>query len=155
MKKTLEVMKACRAKWLTSLGNLSNEELNKIPTGFSNNLAWQLGHVVVSQQLLCYKLSGNSFVIDENLIDLYKNGSKPERKFSDQEIEQMKGYLIGTVDQLVVDLANGMFNNFTPYKVSTYPGFTLENIEDAIKFIVSHDALHYGCSLIMKKLVVA
>ena len=89
------------------------------------------------------------------MIDLYKNGSKPERNFSDQEIEQMKGYLISTVDQLVVDLANGMFNNFTPYTVSTYPGFALENIEDAIKFIVSHDALHYGCSLMMKKLVVA
>jgi hypothetical protein len=59
------------------------------------------------------------------------------------------------VDVRVVDFENGMFNNFTPYTVSTYPGFALENIEDAIKFIVSHDALHYGCSLMMKKLVVA
>ena len=153
MKKTLEVMKACRAKWLISLNDLTNEELNKIPTGFSNNLAWQLGHVVVSQQLLCYKLSGNAFVVAENLIDLYKNGSKPERNFSKEEIEQMKSYLITTVDQLVIDLENGILNNFTPYTVSTYPGFTLENINDAIQFIVSHDALHYGCSLMLKKLV--
>lgn len=150
MKKTLEVMKACRAKWLTTLNDLTNEELNQIPTGFSNNLAWQLGHVVVSQQLLCYKLSGNPFLVDENLIDLYKNGSKPERNFSTEEIEQMKGYLISTVDQLVVDLENGIFENFTPYTVSTYPGFALNNINDAIKFIVSHDALHYGCSLMIK-----
>lgn len=155
MKKTLEVMKACRAKWLTTLNDLTNEELNQIPTGFSNNLAWQLGHVVVSQQLLCYKLSGNPFLVDENLIDLYKNGSKPERNFSTEEIEQMKGYLISTVDQLVVDLENGIFENFTPYTVSTYPGFALNNINDAIKFIVSHDALHYGCSLMIKKLVKA
>lgn len=155
MKKTLEVMKACRTKWLTTLSDLTNEELNQIPTGFSNNLAWQLGHVVVSQQLLCYKLSGNQFLVAENLIDLYKNGSKPERNFSAEEIEQMKGYLISTVDQLVIDLGNGIFENFTPYTVSTYPGFALENINDVIKFIVSHDALHYGCSLMMKKLVKA
>lgn len=152
MKKILELMKACRAKWLTTIADLSNEELNNIPIGFSNNLAWQLGHVVVSQQLLCYKLSGNPFIIEENLIDLYKNGSKPERNFSEQEIEQMKGYLISTVDQLATDLENGIFNNFTPYTVSTYPGFALNSIDDAIKFIVSHDALHYGCSLVMKKL---
>ncbi len=153
MSKIIEVIKACRAKWLTMLDELTTDQLNKIPTGFNNNLAWQFGHVIISQQILCYRLSGQAFVINEELIDRYKNGSKPEGYISEVEINLLKGYMLGTIDQLEIDLQNGVFDNYTPYTVSTYAGLKLENVNDALTFIVSHDALHYGCSISMKKLV--
>ena len=153
MEKIIEVIKASRNKLLSLVEELTIDELNRIPTGFNNNLAWQIGHLVVSQQILCYKLSGNKFLIEEDLIDLYKNGSKPERDFTETEIAQMKHYLLGTIDQLEIDLKAGIFDNFTPYTVSTYPGFKLEKIEDAVTFVASHDGLHYGCSLALKRLV--
>jgi hypothetical protein len=153
MDKLIEVIKASRNKLLSLLADLTTEELNYIPTGFNNNLAWQMGHLVVSQQLLCYKLTGQKFLIEDDLIDLYKNGSKPERAFSEAEIAQMKGYLLSTIDQLEIDLTTGIFDNYTPYTISTYPGLTLNNVNDAVTFIVSHDGLHYGCSLGLKKLV--
>lgn len=153
MKKIIEVIKACRTKWLTMLDGLSTDQLNQIPTGFNNNLAWQFGHIIVSQQILCYRLAGQKFVINEELIDRYKNGSKPENYISEEEINLLKAYLLSTIDQLEIDMQNGVFDNYTPYTVSTYAGFTLENVGDALTFIVSHDALHYGCSLSMKKLV--
>lgn len=153
MNKTIEVIKACRSKWLSMLNALTTDQLNQIPTGFNNNLAWQFGHVIVSQQILCYRLAGQKFIINEELIDRYKNGSKPENYISEEEIDLLKGYMLGTIDQLEIDLRNGLFDNYTPYTVSTYAGFTLEKVDDALTFIVSHDALHYGCSLSMKKLV--
>ncbi len=153
MEKLIEVIKASRNKLLSLVEELTIEQLNDVPTGFNNNLAWQIGHLVVSQQILCYKMSGNNFLIEEGLIDLYKNGSKPERDFTETEIAQMKHYLLGTIDQFELDLQHGIFDNYTPYTVSTYPGFKLEKIEDAITFIVSHEGLHYGCSLGLKKLV--
>jgi hypothetical protein len=153
MDKLIEVIKASRNKLLSLVTDLTTEELNYIPTGFNNNIAWQVGHLVVSQQLLCYKLTGQKFLIEDELIDLYKNGSKPERPFTDVEIAQMKGYLLSTIDQLEIDLTNKIFENYTPYTISTYPGLTLTNITDAVTFIVSHDGLHYGCSLGLKKLV--
>ncbi|RZK44212.1 MAG: DinB family protein [Pedobacter sp.] len=153
MEKVIEVIKACRTKWLILLGDLTTDQLNQIPSGFNNNLAWQFGHVIVSQQILCYRLSGQKFVIDENLVDRYKNGSKPEGYINEDEISLLKHYMIATIDQLQIDLNNGLFENYTPYTVSTYAGFKLEKIEDALTFIVSHDALHYGCSLTMQKLV--
>jgi hypothetical protein len=152
MEKIIELIKASRTKLLSVVEELSTDEMNHIPTGFKNNLAWQIGHIVVSQQILCYKLSGNKFLIEEELIDLYKNGSKPERYFSKEEINQMKGYLLSTIDQLELDLQSSTFDNFTPYTISTYPGFQLNNVKDAVTFIVSHDGLHYGCSLGLKKL---
>ena len=153
MNKIIEVIKACRSKWLMMLNELSTEQLNKIPMGFNNNLAWQFGHVIVSQQILCYRLAGQKFVINEELIDRYKNGSKPENYISEEEINLLKGYMLSTINQLEIDLKNGVFDNYTPYTISTYVGLTLENVSDALTFIVSHDALHYGCSLSMKKLV--
>ena len=153
MTKIIELIKACRTKWLTMLEELTIDQLNQIPNGFNNNLAWQFGHVIVSQQILCYRLAGQKFIINEELIDRYKNGSKPESFISEKEINLLKSYLLSTIDQLEVDLQNGVFDNYTPYTVSTYAGFRLENVNDAITFIVSHDGLHYGCSLSMKKLV--
>jgi hypothetical protein len=153
MNKIIEVIKACRSKWLTMLDQLTIDQLNIIPTGFSNNLAWQFGHVIVSQQILCYRLAGQKFVINDELIDRYKNGSRPEGYINEEEINLLKGYMLSTIEQLEVDLKNGVFDNYTPYTISTYAGFTLENVNDALTFIVSHDALHYGCSISMKKLV--
>ncbi|MEJ5994194.1 DinB family protein [Pedobacter sp. Du54] len=153
MQKIIEVIKACRTKWLTMLDTLTIEQLNTIPTGFNNNLAWQIGHVIVSQQILCYRLAGQKFVINEDLIDRYKNGSRPEGSINEEEINLLKGYMLSTIDQLEIDLENGVFDNYTPYTVSTYAGFTLNSVKDALTFIVSHDGLHYGCSLMMKKLV--
>jgi len=152
MQKTIEVIKACRTKWLALLNELTIDQLNQIPPGFNNNLAWQFGHVIVSQQILCYRLAGQKFVIDEALIDRYKNGSKPESYISEEEIDLLKNYMLSTIDQLAIDLQRGTFENYTPYTVSTY-AVRLENVNDALTFIVSHDGLHYGCSLGLKRLV--
>ena len=153
MEKIIQVLKACRSKWLSMLNELTTDQLNKIPTGFSNNLAWQFGHVIVSQQILCYRMAGQKFVINEDLIDRYKNGSKPENYISEEEINLLKGYMLSTINQLEIDLKNGVFDNYTPYTISTYVGLTLENVNDALTFIVSHDALHYGCSIGLKRLI--
>ncbi|SFG74243.1 DinB family protein [Pedobacter insulae] len=153
MNKIIEVIKACRSKWLSMLDQLTVDQLNAIPPGFNNNLAWQLGHVIVSQQILCYRLAGQKFVINEDLIDRYKNGSRPESYINKEEISLLKDSMLSTIDQLEMDLKNGLFVNYTPYTISTYAGFTLSNLNDALVFIVSHDALHYGCSISLKKLV--
>jgi hypothetical protein len=152
MDKILATIKASRKKLLSLVADLSTDEMNYIPTGFNNNLAWQIGHMVVSQQILCYKLAGQPYLIEAALFDGYRNGSKPEKYISAEEIEQMKGYLLSTIDQLEIDFNNGIFSNFSPYKISTYADYELNNIVDAVTFIVSHDGLHYGCSLGLKRL---
>ena len=153
MNKIFEVIRASRKALLSLVEGLDTEQMNKIPAGFSNNLAWQLGHLVVSQQILCYKLSNNELIIEPALVDKYKNGSKPESFISAEEIAQLKTYLLDTIDQLETDVADRKFENYMPYTISTYQGYRLEKIDDAIKFIVSHDGLHYGCSLMIKKFV--
>lgn len=153
MEKILATIRASRRKLISIVEELSTDEMNQIPAGFNNNLAWQIGHLVVTEQILCYKLSGNKFTIEEELIDLYRNGSKPEKYISAEEIAKLKEYLLSTIDQLESDLKTEIFENYTPYTISTYQGYELNNVHDAITFIVSHDGLHYGSSLALKRLV--
>ena len=58
MQKKFDDLLETRKFLLKIISSLSNEQLNKIPVPFKNNIAWNIAHLVVTQQLLCYKLSG-------------------------------------------------------------------------------------------------
>ena len=60
---------ATRNNLLTYLENISPEQLAQIPTGFHNNIWWNIAHCVAQQQILCYKLSGLNFVVPETFVD--------------------------------------------------------------------------------------
>ena len=55
------------------LEEISLDDLNKIPEGFSNNIIWNIAHVVVTQQLLVYKLSGLPMHVSEEMVAKYRN----------------------------------------------------------------------------------
>ena len=55
---TFQVLNNIRGIFKKIIENNSLKDLNKTPNGFNNNIIWNIGHVVVSEQLLAYKLSG-------------------------------------------------------------------------------------------------
>lgn len=72
MEATFKIWETNRNIYKAFLENYSLEQLNKIPNGFSNNLIWNLGHIIVAQQGLVYSLSGLSMNITTELLDTYK-----------------------------------------------------------------------------------
>jgi hypothetical protein len=40
--------------------------------GYSNNLIWNIAHIIVVQQMLVYKLSGLPMMISDEMVDKYK-----------------------------------------------------------------------------------
>ena len=50
-------------------------QLLEIPSGFRNNIWWNIAHVVVTQQMLVYKFSGLQVRIPKNIL----KSSKKER----------------------------------------------------------------------------
>lgn len=77
MESTFKTWKTSRNLFLEYFDKYSLEQLNKIPEGFSNNLIWNIGHIIVAQQALIYKLSNIQEYIPEELFELYKPGTKP------------------------------------------------------------------------------
>ena len=77
MKKTVDIIHHARSTLGTLMDQFSLDQLNEIPAGFNNNLIWNLGHIIVSQQLLCYAASGITPLVEPGLIGKYKSGTRP------------------------------------------------------------------------------
>lgn len=131
------------------LQNTPKEDLFRVPEGYNNNIWWNIAHVVVTPQLLMYKLSGLDFTIEEELVNKYKKGTFPEGEPSNDEIEKISTYLFSTVERIQLDYEQGKFKKFPEYM--TTPKIGLSGPEDALSFNVFHEGLHLGAILALKK----
>ena len=148
MEKQFDILKANRLLILKLIDNYSLEQLNKIHAGFKNNIAWNIGHLLVTQQILCYKFSGLPMYISDTIIEKYRKGTAPENDMTAQELEYIKSQLLQLVDQFYTDYKSGMFKSFTSYTTSA--NVTLNSISDAIEFNNFHEGIHYGYILALK-----
>jgi hypothetical protein len=131
------------------LDRFSLEELNKVPDGFRNNIFWNIAHLVVTQQLLTYNLSGLPMLIDDELVNKYRKGSKTENDVIEEEVNLIKGLLFSTLEKTFEDYQKGLFKEYQTYTVTT--NSTLTNIEQAIEFNNFHEGIHLGYVLAMIK----
>lgn len=147
----IETIKKTRHFLLDTIKDLSAEQLNKIPQGFSNNIIWHLGHMVAAQQGVCYIRAGITPVLDQSFIDHYKSGTKPETIIQEEGIEQIKGLMFSSLDQLQQDYNRNAFEGYTAW--STRYGNTITDIEEAISFLPFHEGMHIGYIMAFKRLV--
>ncbi|MBW1294096.1 DinB family protein [Aquimarina litoralis] len=149
MKDQLEITRTNRRLLNKIMDNYSLEDLNKVPEGFKNNLIWNIAHVVVTQQLLVYKLSGLPMMIDEEMVAKYRKGTKTEGFADQEEVEKVKELMFSTLDQTEKDIDAAIFKEYKEYPTST--GFVLKSAEDAMGFNNFHEGIHLGYVLALKK----
>ncbi len=128
---------------------LTLDELNYIPTGFNNNIAWNMGHLVAALQGVCYLRSGLPLLIDDNFYAQYKPGSKPGHFINETEIASIKTLLVTTLDQMEIDYKNGKFKAYEGFQ--TRYGVSINNIDEAINFLPYHEGLHTGYIMALKR----
>lgn len=133
------------------LEKYSLEELNKIPEGFSNNLLWNIGHIIVVQQLLVYKLSGVPAMISTEMIEKYQKGTKPEHNVTQQEVDEIKVLLFSTLEKTKQDLAQNVFQKYMEF--TSMSGFTMKSAQNAIEFNNYHEAMHTGIMMQIRKFI--
>ncbi len=151
MEKVFDIISQTKANFLGIMDGLSIEQLNKIPAGFNNNIIWNFAHSISSMQVLCYKLSGLPLVVDENFVDLFKKGTKPEGFIDEDKVAHIKKLSALTFEKLKLDFQDKIFKHYTPYTTSY--NVSLNSIEEAIQFVSVHDGLHYGYAMALKRLV--
>ena len=152
MQFTFEVLNNIRPFFNKYIENNSLEDLNKIPKGFNNNIIWNIGHIVVTAQLLAYKLSGLPMHVSDELINKYRKDSKPVGEVSQEEVNEIEKLLFSTLEQLKTDYKNELFKDYNAYTVST-TGNTLTNIDEALQFILIHESMHLGYILALKRAI--
>ncbi|TSE03001.1 DinB family protein [Aquimarina algiphila] len=151
MESVFRTWKTSRELYLDYFNNYTLEQLNKIPNGFSNNLIWNIGHIIVAQQALIYKDSDLEGYIPNELFELYKPGTKPTGKTSQNEVTELKELLLSLIKKTETDFYDGKFVNYNERMTGT--GFYLTSLKDAFEFNNYHEGLHLGFMVNIKKFI--
>jgi hypothetical protein len=151
IEKALDITRKTRSNFIKLLDGLTIAQLNKIPEGYSNNLAWNFGHIVISQQMICYVKGEIVEQLDEKFNTQYIAGGRPEYFIEDSELEFLKNEAFALIDKLEADLDSGVLDSYKGYL--TRFGVEINTVQDAILYSMGHDKLHLGYALAMKKLV--
>ncbi|MEN8764797.1 MAG: DinB family protein [Wenyingzhuangia sp.] len=150
--KQIDVLQKGRVLVLKLISNYTLSQINSIPKGFNNNIGWNVAHLVVTQQLLCYKLSGLPTVLSQEMIDRYAKGTYPENyNIAQEEWDQIKTLFLSLPEKLKSDYEKGVFVKYTEYTTSV--DVTLDGIDKAIAFNNFHEGIHLGVVLALRKLI--
>jgi hypothetical protein len=147
----IERYKKIRAFFLAMTEGLTTEQLNFIPEGFNNNIIWNLGHVIAAQQGVTYMKSGRELRVPQYIFDEFKGGTKPEKFYSAEEIDNIKSLFFSTLDTFKEDLDNNYFKDYVPF--TTRYGVELSDISMVTEFLPYHEGLHIGFVSALKKMV--
>ncbi|MEL6656980.1 MAG: DinB family protein [Bacteroidota bacterium] len=148
---TLNCIRQTRHNMERIMQGFTIEQLNTIPEGFRNNLIWNYGHVIVTQQLLCYGLSGQKTFVDKSLIEAYRKGTAPNGDVDQAGFQELQSLSVAALNQFEEDYKKGIFQTFKTYPTSY--GVELTGIEEAFNFNLAHEAMHMGTMLAIRKLV--
>jgi hypothetical protein len=147
---SIDVLFVARRRLLASVADAPEEELLFIPPGFRNNILWNLGHIAVTQQQLHYRLAGQPVKVPAEVVELFRNGSSPDRWTETPSIAEVRRMLEELPGSLKEDYEAGRLSNFTPYTLKG--GTVLGDIEMAIAFNNYHEGEHAGVIHCMRRM---
>ncbi|ETZ24073.1 DinB family protein [Pedobacter sp. V48] len=137
-----EILRASRTRLLQLIEKSSCEILFKIPDGFNNNIIWQIGHCITSQQRHMYMRSGLPMYISKEFEESFKIGSSPASWKGIPDVNEVKHLLIDTVNRLESDLESGLFVSYDHFELPM--GFQVKNHVEALQAANYHEAEHSG-----------
>lgn len=154
MEKKIEKIKKFRIFLLQQLKDLSVQQLNQIPSGYSNNIIWNLGHMTAAMQNMTYVKSGQAITVADEYFTPFLSGTKPVAFIYEPAVNAIKAALINSADRLQQDYEQGLFDRYQPSeKILQVYGFGVNNIDEALEYILYHDGLHSGYINALKRLV--
>ena len=133
-----------RASIETAVKDLSSEQLLAVPEGFDNNIAWNLGHLLVVQQRLLYGRCGLPMSVEEEMVPLYLPGTSPADWETQPEAEALVTRLMAQQEQLEQDYEAGRFDGASFEPFTTGSGVTIAEMDGAFTFNLYHESQHYG-----------
>ena len=151
MDKIFETAIFTRKALLEIMEKLEFEQLKKIPEPHRNSIFWNVAHILVTQQLLTYKLSGLDLHIDQDFVSRFMKGTEGSPDVSLEDLGYVRENLLKLVEQTKKDYGMGLFKNYAGYTTSA--NIELNTIEDGLTFSSYHDGIHLGVVLSLMKIV--
>ena len=125
MKYPLQLFQQNRKNIIALLTEHSLEQVNTIPPGFNNNLIWNAGHLLLSQQFLMYHFSDLPLLVPaEEMMPKYGSDTVPDGNAMQQELDQLLEFLHHTTQKAIEDYSNGVFKTYQSYTSEYFGGIT-------------------------------
>ena len=152
----LQMFQKTRATIVHALTDLSEAQMLAVPDGFANSIAWNIGHVIVIQQVMVYGRCGVPLHVDEAAMrPLYWANTSPADWPAAPDVAALVAMLSAHPQRLVDDLDGGLFagKQFEPRTSGS--GIFMETLEEAIHYNNYHEGMHLGTILSLRDFVSA
>ncbi|MEM7738110.1 MAG: DinB family protein [Deinococcota bacterium] len=151
----LGLLTKTRQTMLNTIAGLSDTQLVEMPNGFGNNILWNFGHLIVSQQFLTYQLAGLEVNVSDDWQTRFIEGSSPKDwPDNNVDLDSLREQSLSLVTQTQQDWAAGKFDNLTqtqfPYTTSF--GGQLTSVSEAIHYNNFHEGVHFSVLRTIKRL---
>lgn len=147
----LDQMNDLRGYLLASTKGLSEEQLTRVPEGFSNNILWNAGHAITDNCTMLYPPTGHEFPLPEHYLPWFEPGTSPADWTETPRAAEILEAGATMRDKLMEDCSAGRMENYEALTLDD--GVVLTNIAYAIAHCSTHEAIHLGVILALRKLV--
>ncbi len=141
---TVNQLKFARIYTLGRLAKISDKAWDAQPTGFSNTIRWNAGHIFVSMETLVQKAVESYVPVNPEWIPLFVTGSSPEGW--EGNVPSNEELLTALKEQTtrIVNALEGNIGNTLQEPMSLGPLHTMETAEAIVQFAVWHEGVHAG-----------
>ncbi len=101
-----------RMRLVKVVKDLTQEQWFAQPDGFVNNVAWNVGHLVIAQQYLCYGRLGLELAFENGLSKKFGGGTSPADWDAQPDTDELTRLLTELPEQLSADVAAGKFDSY-------------------------------------------
>ena len=140
-KKVIELHHFAAQRMIALVEELSADEWLAQPSGFANNIAWNVGHTLFVRQHLLYRNAGVETGLDESFGPMYRGGTAPSDWESAPDVADLLGLFKSMTAKLTADFEEGVFEEvtFNPFELG---GVAIESLNDSALFNIYHEGLH-------------
>lgn len=135
---------------LKEAAEVTEEIADIVPTGLSNSLRWQMGHVLLSTEQLLFYFSGESMEVEEGYNELFASGTRPADWNKDApSVEQLHTQLTEQMTRIRSTFEGRLDEEIEkPFKAGT---LELHTIGELLLFVLFHESEHRGIMKVMKE----
>ena len=139
-----EVLIGTRQQLHGILKDLTQEQWFAQPEGFANNIAWNVGHLIVAQQGLVYRRLGVPGYISGEMAAMYRPGTSPADWTTTPDTDELLRLFVELPKKMAEDVAAGKFDNYVKPEGGSSGFPPPESAAHALIFNQFHEGVHAG-----------
>ncbi|GMK37056.1 hypothetical protein PCCS19_01090 [Paenibacillus sp. CCS19] len=123
---------------------MSEEATRIVPSGFNNNILWNLGHILLVHEKFSFALTNERMDLPKHIADLFASGTKPENWGKQvPSLDEIALLLSKQVDRIEQILEHRLEDNLEkPFVTSV--GLELLTVKECLSFCLYHEGMHFA-----------